>query len=103
MLRQVFDVQSSTETGGNTATSTVPGFMVDESRAPITSALRITIGTIGMPAAIAIRNGALLERAHLGGVQPGALGGHHDRKALAGQVLHLVQRLDRRLGVRRGR
>ena len=83
--------QSATEIGGNTATSTVPGFIVDESRAAITWALRITTGTIGMPAAIAMRNGPFLNGPDLGGVQPGAFRGDHHRKAFAGKVFHLVQ------------
>ncbi len=53
-------VQSFNEIGGNTATSTVPGFSVLESRAAMTSALRMTIGTIGIPADMAIRNGPFL-------------------------------------------
>ena len=40
--------------------STVPGCRVEESRADSTSALRITIGTIGTPAAIASRKGPFL-------------------------------------------
>ncbi len=92
-------VQSSTGIGGNTATSTVPGLNVLELRSAMTSALRMTIGTIGMPVAIAIRNGPFLNSADLGGVQPGALGGDQDRKALAGKLFHLVQALDGRLGI----
>ena len=53
-------VQSSTGIGGYTTTSTVPGLNVLESRAAMTSALRITIGTIGIPADIAMRNGPFL-------------------------------------------
>src|SRR5262249_12150349 len=56
----VSSVQFSTEIGGNTATSTVPGFIVVEFRAATISALRITMGTIGIPAAIAMRNGPFL-------------------------------------------
>ncbi len=37
----------------------------------------------------------LLERPDFGGVQPGALGGDHDRKAVSGAVFDGVQRLDR--------
>ncbi len=53
-------VQSSTGIGGNTATSTVPGLNVLELRSAMISALRMTIGTIGMPVAIAMRNGPFL-------------------------------------------
>lgn len=56
----VSTVQSCTEIGGKTATSTVPGLMMAEFLAATSSALRITIGTIGMPAAIARRNGPFL-------------------------------------------
>src|SRR5581483_10732836 len=52
---KVSSVQSRTEIGGKTATSTVPGFIVIESRAATISAFRITIGTIGMPTVIAMR------------------------------------------------
>ncbi|CNI18939.1 Uncharacterised protein [Mycobacterium tuberculosis] len=53
-------VQSSTGIGGKTATSTVPGLIVVEFREATISALRITTGTIGMPAAIAMRKGPFL-------------------------------------------
>ena len=56
----VSTVQSRTEIGGNTATSTVPALMVMELRAATSSALRMTIGTIGTPAAIAMRKGPFL-------------------------------------------
>ena len=101
---QVVDASSRRRgSAGYTATSTVPGLKVLESRAAMTSALRITIGTIGMPAAIAIRNGPFLNGPDLGGVQPGALGGDQDRQSLAGKVFHLLQSLDGRLRDRRGR
>ncbi len=54
-------VQSATEIGGNTATSTVPGFIVVELRDAITCALRMTTGTIGIRADIAMRNGPFLK------------------------------------------
>ncbi len=57
----VSTVQSSTAIGGKTATSTVPGLMVVELRAATISALRITIGTIGAPTAIAMRNAPFLK------------------------------------------
>src|SRR5262249_52981343 len=60
-LGSVSTVQSSTGIGGNTATSTVPGFIVVEFREATISALRITMGTIGIPAAIAMRNGPFLK------------------------------------------
>ena len=53
-------VQSSVGIGGYTTTSTVPGLNVLESRAATTSALRITMGTMGIPADIAMRNGPFL-------------------------------------------
>src|SRR6202022_1699359 len=53
-------VQSPIGIAGYTTTSTVPGLNVLESRAAMTSALRITIGTIGIRAAIAMRNGPFL-------------------------------------------
>ena len=56
----VSTVQSRNEIGGNTATSTVPALIVVELRAATISALRITIGTIGIPAAIAMRKGPFL-------------------------------------------
>src|SRR3984885_11844740 len=56
----VSTVQLATEIGGNTATSTVPGFMVVELRAAMISALGVTNGTTGIPTAIAMRNGPFL-------------------------------------------
>ena len=65
----------------------------------MTSALRITIGTIGIPADIAIRNGPFLNGPDLGGVQPGALRRDQDRQPLLGELLDLLQPLDRGLRV----
>src|SRR5437879_2294217 len=47
-------VQSATDTGGNTAMSTVPATIVPALRPATRSAFRSTMGTIGMPAAMAI-------------------------------------------------
>ena len=53
-------VQSDTDTGGSTATSMVPRRMIPASRAATRSALRMTIGTRGTSASIAMRNGPFL-------------------------------------------
>ena len=53
-------VQSSTGIGASTAISTVPGRIAPPLRAATSRALRITIGTIGTPAAIAMWNAPFL-------------------------------------------
>ena len=96
-------VQSATGIGGNTATSTVPGFIVVESRAAMTSALRITIGTTGIPTAIAIRNGPFLNgptSVVSSRVPSGAMRIESPCRASSST---LMQRLDRRGSGRRDR
>ena len=65
----------------------------------MTSALRITMGTIGIPADIAMRNGPFLNGPTSVVSSRVPSGRDQDRQALAGELLDLLQSFDGRLRV----